>query len=399
MSMRAHCWVLFHVLWLCPVLASAQAGSQNGGNFCTPSPPSPEVIFRVPCIDDAHRTWEDFNARSPVRFGAGAYHFWNVNRKTGEETYGFPGLPGTYYYYLTVDADHRTSPEARPGIGMHTQVRWRDASKFRSFFSSRLWLYEFYGFLDTPAGVLKAGKIRNRIGLDWDSSFFGNVPYLDGFKLDPDWGVSVESAWPVSDRLNVESFAQFFFAEDNVNGSFPGGDAESESRFDEKNTFVGRVAPRYRIAEDFDLYGGLSGFVGSIDDRRRVPEADDETVTGFAVDLGIEKSGFNLFGEVLWSHGTRNPTHYVTGGPSDESFYLTLGATYLWGPTLLRSHYSRGEYEAPGGDQDAFIVGVDVNLTAYITLTFEYVKWKFRPDDGPSFELEDGFQFALLWHI
>ena len=64
---------------------------------------------------------------------------------------------------------------------------------FRSFFDEKVWFYELYAWLDRRRlGKFKAGKIWKRFGLDWDGTFWGNVQYYDGMKLDPDWGVSWE---------------------------------------------------------------------------------------------------------------------------------------------------------------------------------------------------------------
>lgn len=367
--------------------------------FCTDSPAAPTAYFRIPCVDDAYEAFQKAKAESWIRVGAGAYHWWNVNRETGDETYGFPGSPGTYFYYLNIDADYREAPEAEPEIGFHVQARWRDGSLFRPFFTNREWLYESYAFVDTPAGILKAGKVRSRIGFDWDNSFWGNVPYFDGYKLDPDWGVSLESTWQPSERLSLESFAQFFFAEDKVNGSLAGGDAESASHYDEDNTFIARLAPRYKLADDFDIYGGVGGAIGRIKDRRELATRNDETIKTWVFDLGFEKAGFNLFGEILQSYGVRNPAHYASGGASDESQTLYFGANYQWGPTLLRTSYSRGDYDNPGGEQHIYVVGADVGLTQYITLIFEYVNWTVKPDGGRTAKFEDGFEFVLNWNI
>ena len=197
----------------------------------------------------------------------------------------------------------------------------------------------------------------------------------------------------------MESYAQAFFAEDNVNGSIAGGDAESAPGFDEDSTFVLRLAPKWSFSEMLSLGGGITGFVTEIESDRAITGLKDETVEGYALDVNLAISDFSISAELLQSFGIRNPTHYASGGPSDESLLVYLGAQYKFGPTLFRTSYSLGEYDNPNGEQDLLVVGSDIALTKYLTLVLEYVNWTVTPDDGRTIKFEDAFQIAFNWNL
>jgi hypothetical protein len=373
-------------------------------SFCSHKPADPDVYFRLPCVDDAYDAYEKFMATSPVRLGLGAYHWFNIQRKTGEISYGFPTLPGTYFYYANIDIDNTVYPDQLQKFGFHTQARYRDQSLFRTFFANRTWLYESYAWLDTPLGTVETGKVKNRIGFDWDNSFWGNVPYFDGYKLDPDYGVSLEKTWKFNDRFSMESYQQFFFAEDNVNGSF-NSDAESAPGYDENRTYVVRLAPRWSFTKDLSLGGGITGFHQNIENHIAIPLPNgsllrhNEKVNGYALDLNVRVANLSVLGEVIQAFGIRSSMHYATGGASDESKNFYIGANYDFGPLLLIGAYSRGEYENPRGKQDLYVVETHASLTKYLTLILGYVYWTAQPAHQRHTELQDGFQIAIIWSL
>src|SRR5205814_464154 len=102
--------------------------------------------------------------------------------------------------------------------GLHIQARARD-SKFRPYFDSNVWLQEAYAFAKTPAGELHVGKIYRRVGLFWDGSFFGNVQYFNGLKLNPDYGAELSGRW---------YSVQYITNNAHVAGSLDGRDVESD---------------------------------------------------------------------------------------------------------------------------------------------------------------------------
>ena len=73
------------------------------------------------------------------------------------------------------------------------------------------WINQGYVWAATSEGVLKAGAIWRRFGLDWDGSWYGNVPYYDGLMLATGLGISWEDTRKISDDFKVDRFFQFFF--------------------------------------------------------------------------------------------------------------------------------------------------------------------------------------------
>jgi hypothetical protein len=358
----------------------------------------PDPLFSGGCLDDCIKGFEKAKAASCFSISAGAYHWFNYSLDNEEFTYGYPGAEGTYFYYLEMDFACPRCGECAPQWGFHGQVRFRDESLFRTFFEEQVWLYEGYFFVDFPTiGKFKAGKIWKRFGYDWDGTFWGNVPYYDGMKLDPDWGVSWEKVWNAGKRFEVNAFLQFFAMEDGVNGSIAGADPESTGVFDEENTFVARVQPRWRFTKNMSLAVGVSALWGQV--TGQVAGAGDDDLLQYAADVEFQWCGLKAFAEYAHSDGTQNPAHYVTGGPSDIYDTLWAGIEYKIGPFTPRVVWSHGEYENPGGSQDILLAGGTVELTSWLTLYLEYVHWTVQADGGPEIQFEDGVQIVLNWYV
>ena len=130
-----------------------------------------------------------------------------------------PNLPGSkpdsslYYAWLAFDAK-------ADDFGFYFEPHFRD-SKLRPFFNSDFWVQEIYASWTVPysLGTLKAGKTYSRLGRFWDGSFYGNLPYFDGLKLDPDIGFSLENTAKAGDGLSIEYSAQYFTNDGRTNGS------------------------------------------------------------------------------------------------------------------------------------------------------------------------------------
>lgn len=372
---------------------------------CDPPPPGcpcpttclPDPLLKIGCFDECIAQFKEGKAASCFKLGAGAYHWVNIQTDDDKVTYGYPGGgEGTYFYYFNVDLECPTCDPCGPKFGAHAQLRARDQTVFRSFFDEQVWFYEAYGYVDLPRyGKVKAGKVWKRFGLDWDGTFWGNVPYYDGMKLDPDWGVSWENTWRKGNRFEIDTFAQFFLEEDEVNGSLAGGDAESSDALDEKNTFVARIVPRYWFNTNTSLAVGVSGLFGTVERRAGGP---DEDLTQFAVDVEFAWCGLKAFAEIAHSDGIQHATHYVTLGPSDVYDSWMVGIQYKWGPFTPRIVYSHGEYENPGGEQDLLLIGGTIALTNWLTLYLEYVDWTVNTG-GPDVVFEDGYQIVLNWDV
>ena len=361
---------------------------------CCPTDCLPNPLTRIPCVDDCWDQYQAAKEKSCLQLGAGAYHWFNYQNESDEFTYGYPGAEGTYFFALR--GDLTCDGPCCGKVGAHIEARFRDDSPFRSFFDEQVWLYEAYAFYEFHNGArLKVGKVWRRFGLDWDASFWGNVNYYNGQKLDPDWMISYEHTYTLVPRLTVDVFAQFLLGEDEVNGSIAGGDAESSDIYDEELGGNVRVVPTWHFDTKTKLALGLSGHVQDISSTI----GSNETATAFAVDLTFDWCGLKAYAEYATHDGTVHEAHYVTGGPSDTKDILLVGAQYTFGAFTPRVTYSHGEYKNPGGEEDMLVAGVDVRLTNWLTFTFEYVDWTVKPDGGAEAPFEDGLQFVFSWNI
>lgn len=371
----------------------------------TPAEPPPPTLLgqwgerNIDPLFEAALGWKDGltpKNRLSVPVKVGAWHWYHESLVSSNDGYGIRGLRGTYWWEVIVDPKYDLG-EGR-AIGAHVNYRLRDGDFFRSFFDSKFWSYELYGYYETPQlGKLKAGQVWKRFGLDWDGVFFGNVAYFDGFKLDPDYGVSWEKTTTINDKLKLDSFAQFFFHEDGVNGSFGGADAESVVGVNEENTGVVRLVPTWTLGEGETLALGVSGLLGQINSRRRALIAD-QTVGAWAVDATYTRGKWKVFGEVLQSYGKINPARFTSGGPSNRLTDFLVGAHYTVGPVTYRTSYSLGLDDNPSSEHNMLLAGATIKLTKNVDLYIEYIN-EFVDGNAASDHIQffNSLDFIIYW--
>lgn len=329
----------------------------------------------------------------PVKVGA--WHWFHESLTTSDDGYGIGGLRGTYWWEVIADLEHDLG--GGQAVGAHVNYRLRDGDPFRSFFTSNFWSYEAYGyFQDDRWGTFKAGQIWRRFGLDWDGVFFGNVPYFDGFKLNPDYGLSWETTTDIHPHFHVDSFAQFYFHEDGVNGSFGGGDSESAPGFNRRNTANVRLIPTWTLGEETTLALGVSGMVGEIRSRR--PTVGDQVHSAWALDATYTRGPWKVFGEALQSYGVIHPVRYVSGGPSNRLTDFLLGTHYTVGPVTYRISYSHGIDDNPHAQQTMLLAGTTINLTEHVDFYLEYVNQQVHGNAGEEhIEFFNSLEFIVYW--
>lgn len=348
----------------------------------------------------------------PVSVTVGAYHWWHVNNGGPLDSgYGVPSMPGTHSYYLFVDKEQPVDWVAITKIGAHVQMRFRDSGvPLRPFYTDdHFWFWEAYGFLDTPLGRLKMGSIYKQFGLFWDDSWWGNVQYMDGLKLNSAYGLSLEDTPEFKDDFKIDRYFQLFVAEDRVSGAIVGADSESFAGSDERNTFIARVAPTWKLGEKQTFALGLSATVGGIDNQpilrqfgtgRLFDSPGNQTIAGWAVDGTWTIGPWKLFAEVSRLYGTLTPCHYISGGPSNRYTDGLAGIVYTQGPMTYRCVYSYGVYDNPYARQGMFVPAVTAKITSNVTLWFEYTYWNSRAGSSSQDSvLENGYQMIVDWHF
>jgi hypothetical protein len=402
--MKAACATFMCCLvWTCATDASEATPSSDyprGQNEVQSSDTVSEALFGPSNgWDTAFKDWDTWKTSHDIPLTIGAFHWFHVNNNGPNASgYGIPGIRGTYFYYVQFDPAQSTGDGAISNVGLHADFRVRDdPEKLRPFYDNTYWFYELYGWIDTEIGRFKVGQIWKRFGLDWDGTWWGSVQYFDGFKLNPDYGLSWERQTPLSEHLRLDSFVQYFVAQDGINGSLPGADPESVRGARARNMGVVRVVPTWTLSESSSLAVGLSGFARQI--HRITPNGGDDTQRAVAADATYTYHQFSVFTELLRSYGVVNPTRYVSGGPSDRISDVLTGVSYRSGPVTFRFNWSAGFDEHPSGHQYLWVPGMTVALTKNLDLYAEYVHWDVTISTGQRFTIEDGGQFILNWHI
>jgi ABC-type lipoprotein export system ATPase subunit len=231
-----------------------------------------------------------------------------------------------------------------------------------------------------------------------DGSFWGTLLYFDGWNLNPDYGVAWENKWKVRDGFRIDQSAQFFFAEDGINGTVVGSQLESVPGAHMHSKAVLRLAPTWELADKSTFVLGLSGLTSEQEHVKA--DGRNNWVSAWAIDATYSRKRWQVFGEILQSYGVLNPMRYVSGGPSERVSDGVLGAQYIWGPVTFRATASVGFDEDPSGYQTLFVPGVTVAVTKNIDFYAEYVRWDVYQALGNKHTVyEDGIQLVINWRF
>ncbi|MCA9562586.1 MAG: hypothetical protein KC561_03810, partial [Myxococcales bacterium] len=191
-----------------------------------------------------------------------------------------------------------------------TELRFRQ-SNLRSFSPSNVWIQQAYINWDTPVEGLSiaGGLLYNQLGLFWDGSWFGNLPYLNGHKLDPDLNLQIAYQRDFSDTFGLALWIQGSPGEDGLNGAYatankltvinPLLDPETTAGHREALSARARLVTSFHAGE-LTISPGLS-VQHSVIDRTatdEIPEAEGtQTVVGS--ELSLDWRWLHVFGELL----------------------------------------------------------------------------------------------------
>jgi hypothetical protein len=285
-------------------------------------------------------------------------------------------------------------------VGAHANIRLREQDRFRSFYDGQVWSYETYAYITVPEfGTLKGGQIVNRFGSDWGGVFWGTSGFFDGFKFDPDYGLSWERSPDMNNGFKIDHYCQFFFHEDGINGSIPGADPESVIGYTEKNRGVVRVVPTWVHANGATTALGFSGLVGKIDSRRA--DVGDQIVSGWAIDVTHTAGPLRLIGEALQTHGILNPVGYTSGGPSDRLTDLLAEARYVTGPFTHRLSHSVSIADNPNGMLNLSVIGTKIAVTKNVDVYLEYINSRISESADPTLNghLTNALSLIVHWRL
>ncbi|MDP9122328.1 MAG: hypothetical protein M3O15_13340, partial [Acidobacteriota bacterium] len=279
-----------------------------------------------------------------------------------------------YAFILNVDA---VTGDGR--YGLHVQTRARD-SKLRSFFLSNVWFQEAYAWAKTPVGDVHAGKFYRKVGILWDDSFFGNVQYFNGLKLNPDYGAELVGTRPLGGPLAVDYSVQYFTNNDHVAGSLPGRDVESDPNANLRRTVTARLVPTFKLGPGRTLAVGVSGLSGRID-RTVGPSFDLRQAAG---DMTLTWGPTISYVELLRQRGERDDAAHPLSRPGyRDGTYLLAGARWQVLSWLnARLNYSQVDYQGQKAREVELVPGLVFGLRPNLNLIAEYDSWRTEPNQG-----------------
>ena len=252
-------------------------------------------------------------------------------------------------------------------LGFHIEFRFR-STKFRSFFDGPSWVQEAYVTSKVPGGTLKIGRIYKQLGIFSDYSFFGDLPYFDGLKYDPEWGASYEGENQINKRLSFQHYVQFFRTDSRNNGSFPGRDVVSDPNSRRRNEIVLRGVPKFMLSEKASIAIGGSFERGQVS---RPLDVDNNTYRRSAAEATLTIGPATFFSEVIRQRfdGTRF-------ADLPNVTYTNVGGNYDFKIFSVHANYSQGNYDSPGRRKEYIIQpGFVIPLGRGFSVYNEYNYW------------------------
>jgi hypothetical protein len=317
---------------------------------------------------------------------------WPLGVKVGGDVYLYQyvpeGVPGAHprfeLYALSMKLVGHKGPWE-----FYSDYRLR-TTKLRSFYPGNTWLQQGYVGYRTALGEIKAGSFYRRVGLSWDDSFFGNIQYFDGLKLDPEFGVGFEGTHALAGKLGAEYSVQYFTTDARVNGSLPGRDFVSEPGARAKNDATIRFAPVWHFNGQTSLTVGGSYARGTIE-RDAGPHNTRSQVAG---DATLQWHGLLAYGEVL--------NQRVTGtvaAPPQNATYTLFGARWARGRFQPRFNFSAANYHGFQPRREYILQpGITVKMSDGFSFLYEFDFWKQTSVPRP-FLIDKSLNFVLLYHF
>lgn len=285
---------------------------------------------------------------------------------------GSPAL-SLYFANLVFDAKYEPLVNGSKSIplGFHFEPRFRD-TKLRAFFPSNTWVQEAYGWVQPVEELkIKAGKVYTHFGKFWDGSFYGNLPYFDGLKLSPDFGISAEVAARAKEKVRYNAYLQYFANDGVTNGSLPDRDTVSVPMAHKRHEVIARVEPVFQINDNASVTLGLSGQYFRAD----LP-IGDENVERYGADVTVAPAkGLSIYGDYAYQHGRHVVDYPSMGMSSAKNHYLLAGAEYASSRVTARVNYSYVDYSDVGTSESLIEPGVVLKLHDRASMYFEYVYW------------------------
>jgi hypothetical protein len=281
---------------------------------------------------------------------------------------GLSGVePKTEVYAAYVTLDRRTGPWT-----VHVEARARD-SKLRPFYPGTVWFQEAWlGFhAATPSArqsvTLRAGKLYQRLGRFWDGSFFGNLQYFDGLKLNPQFGLEAVGRARVG-RVLLGLSGQYLLSSDRVSGALAGRDFETLAGFRNRDGAAVRAT-----ASAAGATVGVSWLSQGVDTAGvvyRVPHV--------ALDAAFTRGPATLYVEWARRRGGSLPAVLRSSIAGSAATWWLAGVQWNRGALHLRYNFSRSHYDALGRTEWSHQPGVTYDVAPGVHGLLEYDLWQTR---------------------
>lgn len=304
-----------------------------------------------------------------------------------------PLMPGAtnnfsiYAFVLKTDAETKDKL-----FGLHVETRFRD-TKLRPFFNSNIWFQEAYAWAHTDWGDVHAGKIYKKVGFFWDGSFFGNVQYFNGLKLNPEFGTEFVGSKQAGDAVKIDYSLQYISNNDQVDGALAGRDVESDTNARFQNGVTARFAPTFKLADGVSLTLGISGLTSTIH-RIKGPDFQMNQLAG---DFNLNVGNASLMGEILGQQGEADDAaHPYSRLGYDNSTYYFISARYLFVKKLLaRISYSQVNYKGANTVEKELLPGLVYNIRDNLAVLAEYNYWHSKPANAPDNLLDRSMNLVI----
>lgn len=268
-----------------------------------------------------------------------------------------------------------------------------------SSYTSPVWIEEGYIFADLGLGSdskIKVGSVYNPFGLDGDNSWYFQLHYYAGMSVDADYGIVSDFNFALSKSIDFRLALGYYLQDDNQNGSRNAGytDVSIEgdtNNFEERDKFVGRIAPTFNFGKH-SVGIGASVMFGNVkvvneqgSTRQYAYEADLDA------NLNFGKIAFRAFGEIIIADRNTRMSHGVN---KKYTLWLAGGTlSYELGSKWLKSIDVHGNYgvlnrrnQSSGVgntyDSNLFIIGSAIGWSDNFTTTIEYVVGKVDDSKG-----------------
>lgn len=309
-----------------------------------------------------------------------------------------PAMPGgsnnfdLYAFILNIDGATNDGQN-----GVHAQMRLRD-TKLRPYFNSNVWFQELYGYHKTPVGEVHVGKFYRKVGLLWDDSFFGNIQYFNGLKLNPDYGVElVGSKKTPMENVAVGYSAQYLPNNDSTSGAVAGRSIVDDPYAKLKNTVTARVAPSLGLGGKNSLALGLSGLRGSV--QRSTSTSGNFGLSQEAADLTLTYGPSVTYVEILNQNGELdNASHPLSRPGYDRAVYLLAGTRWQVHPRVnVRFNYSSANYVGQNAREEEYVPGFNFDVTPNATLIAEFDYWRLLPRSEPQSLIDRSYNIVARY--